>query len=93
MWIKIPEGFPQYLVSDVTSFTLVWIKMRLCRHRGISVRVTSFTLVWIKIVAEAAREAKVSVTSFTLVWIKIYAGFFAYPKTYPSRASRSCGLK
>ncbi len=35
-------------MADVTSFTLVWIKIQYCLREAASIRVTSFTLVWIK---------------------------------------------
>ena len=35
--------------AKVTSFTLVWIKMRICEPSLALKSVTSFTLVWIKI--------------------------------------------
>ena len=77
---------------NVTSFTLVWIKINAKALALYSTYVTSFTLVWIKMLASDSLSEGLYVTSFTLVWIKIlWPGLvFMFIK---SRASRSCGLK
>ena len=56
---------------QVTSFTLVWIKMFVITMSSFSMCVTSFTLVWIKIFKSYLTSLPIFVTSFTLVWIKM----------------------
>ena len=46
--------------SDVTSFTLVWIKMKLKTPEAKFLRVTSFTLVWIKITIDSVPRIALS---------------------------------
>ena len=60
-------------LRQVTSFTLVWIKMIKSAQIDAASDVTSFTLVWIKIPVTPSKIGMFSVTSFTLVWIKILA--------------------
>ena len=78
--------------QEVTSFTLVWIKIYYLDIKVPGGKVTSFTLVWIKIELVLLCHSGADVTSFTLVWIKIpcRGGCVARLR---SRASRSCGLK
>ena len=78
--------------QEVTSFTLVWIKIYYLDIKVPGGKVTSFTLVWIKIELVLLCHSGADVTSFTLVWIKIVPGLYL-KKGCVSRASRSCGLK
>ena len=79
--------------SQVTSFTLVWIKMflgvLLCRRARLSRASRSCGL---KFPIRPPQNSCVSVTSFTLVWIKIQQNQRLRERR-KSRASRSCGLK
>ena len=61
----------RYRYGNVTSFTLVWIKIAMYSEQVTVITVTSFTLVWIKMVVSAILACWAQVTSFTLVWIKI----------------------